>query len=65
MWIISKEYGTFNTDNLWVITPPLDEEWNYVAAYGGGHGRNVTRGLDNYQKIIKAIRNGDSIVEVD
>lgn len=65
MFVISREFGVFNMDNLSVIHPPLNKECDYVIASDAGHGHRVTRGLDNYQKIIEAINNRDAIVEVD
>lgn len=62
MWIFS-EYGLFNTDNLSAIMPS-DDEFKLVYAYGSGQGFRVTEGEDNYQKIMTAIANNDSIVEV-
>ena len=65
MWIISKKYGMFNTDNILRIEPPYDGiRPGHVVAFGSGRGFNVTEGEDDYQKIIAAILNGDSVVEV-
>lgn len=66
MWIISKEHGAFNTENLAAIRQPdkLDD-WKLVFAYDGRVSHKITSGLDNYQKIIEAIKNHDDYVEVD
>lgn len=65
MWIISKKYGAFNTDTLSAIQPPDSiDGWHGVRAYSSGWTFRITEGDDNYQKILRAIANHDSIVEV-
>ena len=64
MWIISKEFGAFNTDNLSAIQFLYPKEDNRVTAYGAGRGFNITRDDDNYRKILAALVNDDNFVEV-
>ena len=66
MWIISKEYGAFNTDNISAIRHPdvLSDE-KFVLGYDGQCGHRITSGLDNYHKIINGLKNNDYLVEVD
>ena len=64
MWIISKKYGVFNTDNLYRIETPSWDENITVAATTGSYLFPVAASVDDYQKILTAIKNGDSIVEV-
>lgn len=63
MWIFSKKYGLFNTDNLSAILPPADE-FKLVYAYNSGQGFRVTEGEDNYNKILLAIADNTHHVAV-
>ena len=65
MWIISKRYGAFNTDNISAIQKPdPEDDFKFIYACDGARGNRLTEGLDNYQKILKALVNGDNFVEV-
>lgn len=65
MWIISKEFGAFNADKLSAIQPPdPGSDWALVFAYDSGRGFRITHGYDSYRKILAAIANNDSFVEV-
>ena len=65
MWIISKKYGAFNTENLTAIQRPDPEsDWKAVRGFDSGRSYHITDGDDNYQKIVAALANNDSIVEV-
>ena len=65
MWIISKEFGAFNTDNLVAIEPPcFDGTRKLVHGLAFMRGHRITEGDDNYRKILAALANGDNFVEV-
>lgn len=64
MWIFSKKYGAFNTDNVSAIIPPDPTNDWFVLAHGNGRYFRVAEGDDNYQKILTAIANNSSIVVV-
>ena len=65
MWIISKEFGVFNTDNLSAIKAPvLEIDSEVVYGYDSGRGHRITFGGDSYRKILAALANNDSFVEV-
>ena len=65
MWIISKEFGAFNTDNLSAIRPPeMSGNRSLVVGYDSGHGHRITEGDDDYRKILAALVNDDNFVEV-
>ena len=65
MWIISKEFGAFNTDNLSAIRPPCPEDDGItVHGYDSVRGHHITEGGDNYRKILAALVNGENFVEV-
>ena len=63
MWIISTKYGAFNTDVLEGIRIPAGDY--RVVGCGANCRHPISDNLDDYKKIIKALKNGDNIVEVD
>lgn len=65
MWIFSKKYGAFNTDNLSAITPQHWCDSKRTLGYDGQCGHEITDGIDNYRKIIEALVKRADFVEVD